>query len=204
MMVAILFTEYKSWSDELYLLFRILFRDMSYEEINKLRLQQMYHDLQENLIPRSKSFSRHFVLHSLDLLSILNTIFKSQNNNPLMDKIKETERTNNTETSTTDIVPEGIGTQVSEPAAGGEASTSMPSTNKINVDTTEKWKKRLKNILKNPNITDEVKAELVVEELEMKRRTEDLLRERQLIPPNKRLLGGADTTKDSSQPKQKK
>ena len=168
---------------------------MSNDEINRLRLRQMSHDLEDNRIPRSKGFSRHFVLHSLDLMSILNTIFKSksddrliENNKDSMDnknnKIEEQQSEQNTpeQTNTEDKITE---------SAGGKVPTNMTPTDGHTIDTTKKWKKKLKDIIRNPNISDKDKTEMIVEELDLRRRTEDLIRERRLIPPNKRILGGA-------------
>ena len=171
---------------------------MSNDEINNLRLEQLKHDLTDNLIPKSKTFTRHFVLHSLDLLGILNTLFKTKNTQQLPKSSIKEKVTSEEDTQKHMQGDNESHSAVAETEPGGSLGPTMQTKDEVPIER-EKWKKQLKKMLANPNISDKDKAEMVVEELDKQRTYERIMRERRLIPPHKRLLGGAYDGTESTQ-----
>ena len=160
---------------------------------NEDRIEKVQEDLNELKIPKTQNFSRHLILHEIDFLHLINTIC-NQNSN-----MKESNENNNNHNNTNDqdfnnvdIDNESKKDDIkpnTEPFGGSPPSTAtVPKL----MPPTDKWKKQISKIVRNKNLSDLTKTELVIDLFLDAKRREDLAKERLLPGGTKRLLGAGN------------
>ena len=163
------------------------------------KLVSMSQDIEENLIPTHKSFFRHFIVHEKDFLKILHLSIKSLKDKQQEPKPSSTEQqptTSNTEQQST-----GAGNNRLEEEEENSKkylekkrdllNSSEKTSNTMNEEN-DKLSKRIKNIIKNNNLSPDTKTEIIHDLIITTQKKKILAIERDKIPSrNSMLLSGA-------------
>ena len=131
---------------------------------NEDRIEKVQEDLNELKIPKTHNFSRHVILHEVDFLHLINTICNQNSNmKENFENNNNNNNTNNQDLSNIDIDNQSKKDDIktnTEPFGGSPPPTTTPP--KL-MPPTERWKKQISKIVRNKNLSDLTKTELVID-----------------------------------------
>ena len=157
-------------------------------------------DLENTKTPKSAFFFKHFVLHELDFLTIINKLFNNMNNANNETKIEKTESNmnsvpdyaNNNNNNNNNNNSSAINNN-SDQEKKSSLKTKLGGTNEMprSYDKTlgPKWQKKIKKIVSNRNLSVETKNELIVDLIIQFNKDRELRQLQRLPSANASLLG---------------
>ena len=160
-------------------------------------LEKLTNAVNERKISPSKPYKRHFIIHSIDFLQILNTIFNNNNNNNINNN------NNNDSNNTQDIYQNNIDSIEDNNKNNNNNHNNNNNNNNNDINNQQSaganmdeafFEKKIKKIISRKNLSDLTKTELIADFVRSQKRKENILKERKLPSGSKILLGAGQNT----------